>query len=489
MHKERLFVAVSLMLGASAFAIVLAYHHVVDGDLWARLAVGAYVWKTGTVMHHDPFAFTRTLPHWIDHEWGAGMVFFALLRWFGPMSLTIFKILAALGALAMCLTTSRANGTNWASLLVLAVPCSLAVLPGYVPVLRSHVLTYGCFAATLWWLELMRGGRRWPSVTIVALMLVWANAHGGFVAGLAVIGVYAAWLRTRVALATLLAALAITCINPYGAGYWTFLVPAWLHPRADIVEWAPMPLWGLDPYLGFRLLFLFVVVVIALGWKRRMWVGLILLALTAAAGWLHRRHSPFFGLAALVYVGPYLNCPRLRIEAVAAAYTAIAVAVAWSFLPEAALEPAVAVSFYPVRAVDLLEASHAEGNLAVPFRWGSYASWRLAPRIKVSMDGRYEETYPDETFEENRAFFFKAGANWAELLRRYHVDFILLELRTARLRPDDLYPLGYEPVWSDQTTALFADRKIAYSLRAAAANLPPTTREPLDPYLADRWLP
>jgi hypothetical protein len=118
----------------------------------------------------------------------------------------------------------------------------------------------------------------------------------------------------------------------------------------------------------------------------------------------------------------------LRIEAVAAAYVVIAAAVAWRFLPQAALEPAVPATFYPVRAVDILEAAHAEGNLAVPFRWGSYASWRLAPRIKVSMDGRYEETYPDETFEENRAFFYKDGANWDELLRRYRVDFIIVRI-------------------------------------------------------------
>ncbi|MGA2603681.1 MAG: hypothetical protein ABSG14_05585 [Verrucomicrobiia bacterium] len=489
MRNERLFAVVSLMLGAFAFAVVLAYHRVVDGDLWARLAVGAHVWKTGTVMRHDPFAFTPTLPRWTDHEWGAGVVFFALLNWFGPMSLMIFKIVAALGALAVCIAASRANGTNWANLLVLAMPSALAVLPGYVPVVRSHVLTYGCFAATLWWLELMRGGRRWPSFAIVVLMLVWANVHGGFVVGLVAIAVYAAWLGTRVALATWLAALAATCVNPYGPGYWTYLVPAWLHPRADIAEWGRMAVWGIEPYFGFRLLFVIVLGGIALGWRRRTWGGLVMLALTAAAGWLHRRHAPFFGLAALVYAGPYLNRPRLRIEAVAVAYVVIAAAVAWWFLPQAALEPAVPATFYPIRAVDILEAAHAEGNLAVPFRWGSYALWRLAPRIKVSMDGRYEETYPDETFEENHAFFYKDGANWDELLRRYRVNFVILDLRTTRLQPDDLLSRGYEQVWSDDTSTLFARRGLAPELRATAANLPPTTREPLDPYLADRWLP
>ncbi|MGD0059960.1 MAG: hypothetical protein ABSD58_11130 [Verrucomicrobiia bacterium] len=489
MRNERWFVAISLALGAFAFAVVLAWHRVVDGDLWARLAVGAYVWKTGAVMRHDVFAFTPTLSQWIDHEWGAGVVFFAMLNWFGPASLMVFKISVALGALAMGIAASRANGTTWASVLFLAAPCAPAVLPGYVPVVRSHVLTYFCFAATLGCLERMRNGRRWASFAIVALMLVWANVHGGFIVGLVAIAVYAVWLRTRAALATLLAALAITCVNPYGLSYWTYLVPAWLHPRADIGEWERMPLWGFDPYFGFRLLFVVVLGAIVWGWKRRTGSGLTMLALTAVAGCLHRRHAPFFGLAALVYVGPYLDGKRLRVEAIAGAYVVIAAVVAWRFLPQAALEPAVPATFYPVRTVDILEAAHAEGNLAVPFRWGSYASWRLAPRIKVSMDGRYEEIYPEETFKMNRALFYKVGANWDELLRRFRVDFIIVELRTTRLQPDDLLARGYEAVWSDATSALFARREVALGLRAAAANLSPTTREPLDPHLAGRWLP
>ena len=405
------------------------------------------------------------------------------------VSLMIFKIVTALGALAVCIAASRAGGTKWTNVLLLAVPCALAVLHAFIPVVRSHVLTYFCFAATLWWLERMRVGRRWSPFAIVALMLVWTNVHGGFIVGLVAIAVYAAWLRTRAALAMLVAALAVTCLNPYGLSYWIYLVPAWLNPRTDIGEWGRMPLWGFDPYFGFRFLFVIVLGAVVWGWKRRTGYGLTMLALTAAAGCLHRRHAPFFGLAALVYVGPYLDGRRWRVEAVTAAYVVIAAVVAWRYLPRATLEPAVPASFYPVRMVDILETAHAEGNLAVPFRWGSYASWRLAPRIKVSMDGRYEEIYPEETFKMNRALFYKVGANWDELVRRFRVDFIIVELRTTRLQPDDLLSRGYEAVWSDATSALFARREVAPGLRAAAANLSPTTREPLDPHLADRWLP
>jgi hypothetical protein len=142
-----------------------------------------------------------------------------------------------------------------------------------------------------------------------------------------------------------------------------------------------------------------------------------------------------------------------------------------------------------VGAVAALDQAGVKGNLAVPFRWGSYASWRLAPRIKVSMDGRYEETYPDATFEMNRAFFYRTGADWDRLLREYRVDFIILELRTTQLSPADLREHGYEVIRADDTSVLLARNEFAPMLRTATASLPSTSSDQLDPHLAARWLP
>ena len=487
--KER--AIATLIVGFFAFAVVLAYHRVVDGDLWSRLAVGAHAWRTGSLMRHDVFAFTPTLPEWIDHEWGAGVIFFGLLNAFGPASLMLLKIVTACTAIFLCLFAARCNGTDWFTLLLLAIPCAVTVLPGYVTVVRSHALTYLFFALTLLCLEKMRTGRNWPAFVLVPLMLVWANVHGGFVVGLIAIGVYAVLVRTRPMLVTLLAAVAVTCINPYGLDYWTYLVPAWLHPRAGITEWGPMPIWGGDPYFGFRILFVIAIAGIAVEWKKRTGLGLTMLALTAIAACLHRRHAPFFGLAALVYLGPYVEgwCRRVKPVVVLAIYVVLAAFVAVRFLPRASLQPAVPPSFYPVGAVTALDRAGVKGNLAMPFRWGSYASWRLAPKIKVSMDGRYEETYPDATFEMNQAFFHRTGADWDRLLRQYPVDFIILELRTTQLTPADLREHGYEVIRADDTSVLLARSEFAPRLHEAVANLSPIPSDALDPHLADRWLP
>ena len=489
MRRDNLLAMLTMLVGGFAFAVILAYHHIVDGDLWARLAVGAHAWKTGSVMRHDVFAFTPTLPDWIDHEWGAGVVFFGLLKAFGPASLMVLKIVTACAALVVCLVAARDKGTSWPTLLLLAIPCAVTVLPGYVTVVRSHALTYLFFAMTLWCLEVMRSGRCWPTFVIVPMMLVWANVHGGFVVGLIAIAGYAMIFRSRTLLITLLAAVAVTCINPYGLRYWTYLVPAWLHPRPDITEWGRMPVWGSDPYFGFRILFMVVIVAVAAAWRQRTSIGLAMLVLTVVAGWLHRRHAPFFGLAALVYLGPYVEGWFRRVPSIAvfAIHGILAAFVALRFLPDSSLEPTAPPSFYPVTAVATLDQAGVKGNLAVPFRWGSYALWRLAPKIKVSMDGRYEETYPDTTFEMNRAFFYKTGANWDQLLQQ-HVDFIILELRATQLLPADLRDRGYEVIQADGTSVLLARSEFVPVLHNAAAKPPSSLMDQLDPHLAERWL-
>jgi hypothetical protein len=57
----------AIVLGGFSFAVILASHHIADGDLWSKLAIGAHVWHFGTVPDHDTFAFTPVLPHYIDH--------------------------------------------------------------------------------------------------------------------------------------------------------------------------------------------------------------------------------------------------------------------------------------------------------------------------------------------------------------------------------------------------------------------------------------
>ena len=66
--SDRILRWLAVVLGVFSFAVVLAAHHITDGDLWNKLAIGAHVWKWGTVPVCDTFAFTPVLPRYIEHE-------------------------------------------------------------------------------------------------------------------------------------------------------------------------------------------------------------------------------------------------------------------------------------------------------------------------------------------------------------------------------------------------------------------------------------
>lgn len=514
---DRLLILLSFALGFLALGVLLAYHNIGDSDLWARLAAGASVWETGRVFESDPFAFTPKLEHWIDHEWGAGFIYFGLIRFFGPTSLLLFKIVSAFTALGLAVGAARRLGVRPETLLLLGVPCALALLPGYVPVVRSHALTYMFFAFTLYGLEQMRAGRRWPAFVLVPLMIVWANSHGGFVSGLGTIGVYTAesLLRRRhvpLFALTLASCAAVTFINPYGVRYWQYLIPALLHDRPHIEEWQPLPLWRWDSFVGFRLAFVIVTACILAGWKgtreRLSLPGMVMLALTAYLAWSSRRHAPFFGLAALAFAGPFIESALGRLpfasrlngdeapvrpaHLMAALYVVLTLAVLFTYQAGLSFRVLAPVGFFPVRESDILMYSGARGNLAVPFRWGSYALWRHYPELKVSMDGRYEETYPESTFEMDRNFYGMLGEDWDRLIHDFEVHYIMVDLKTSPLRPEHLAPRGYHLVYvnEDGGSALFAAADRAAELRAFIVNrLPDQTIEPLDAAIVEDWWP
>jgi len=498
------------LLALFSFVTLLAFNHLADGDLWAKLSLGASVWDHGDVVRRDFFAFTPVLPVYVDHEWGAGLIFFSCLKWFGPTSLMILKIVLALATLGISMFFARQEKVSWPVLWLLVIPAFFCILTGYVLVIRSYAFTYFFFAVTLLSLEEVNRGRRWPIGLLVLVTWIWANVHGGFVVGLGMIGIYAllaVWRRGPWLLLgmTTLICLAVTFLNPYGAAFWRYLIPALLHSRPFITEWRPLALWPMDNYIGFRIIFFVAVIAVPLGWKHleKNWTGLAVMAVTALAAWHSRRHTPFFGVAALMFLGPYIqaawqrcfgkpvNHPvndRLLTSSAFLIHGAMAIFIAIRFLPAASFQVLAPVSSFPVREVDVLKQADASGNLVVPFEWGSYASWRLYPQVKVSMDGRYEAAYPETTFMMSLDFHFKLDAHWDQLIRDFPVDFIILDLAGGKARPEDLLPYGYAVVWSDgKASALLASAKQFTALKQAAQELPPTTIEPLDARMPRHW--
>ena len=92
---------------------------------------------------------------------------------------------------------------------------------------------------------------------------------------------------------------------------------------------------------------------------------------------------------------------------------------------------------YPLGAINFLQNSPYRGNLSVRFGYGEFAYWRLYPRFKVAMDGRYEEVYSQREFLRNDAFYETrdpfVAQKAAKKVSEDNTEFVLTETNLPNL--------------------------------------------------------
>ncbi|MFG0320368.1 MAG: hypothetical protein ACF8XB_24055 [Planctomycetota bacterium JB042] len=401
---------------AACLAAVLLPHHPADLDLWARLAVGRLVEATGDVPRVDPFAFTPRKPEWIDHEWLSGVVFDRTARAFGGAGLTGLKLLLIAGTVLL-LVAARVGRPGARVRLAVLLPVSIAAADAWLNTVRSHVFTLLLVAAFSWLLvrHERTGGARWLA-PLVPLTWLWAHLHGGVLVGLGILGVTAAWAVARdrsrrgplVAVAILAAASLF--VGPYGPSYVRFLADAVTMSRPGIREWEPLSLASEEAVVPLLAAGLVVVgALVDRDARRAAGPGLVVLACAAFFAARHQRHVPIFLVLAYVHGADLIAAPFVRVArafrlptrtiVTAAAGAAAAAAPVLLVLAGGAWTRSATpdTSWYPVDACRWLRREGPGGRLLCGFNEGSFALWRLHPRYLVSLDGRYEEVYPEST--------------------------------------------------------------------------------------------
>jgi hypothetical protein len=427
-----------------------------DNDLWGYLAFGRLFWEQGRFPYEDVFSYVPTLHPWVYHEWLTGVVFYPLYQSLGGPGLQAFKYVTGLGTFWLIYAAARLRRGSALAAGLLLVMLGRGFHTSFAPV-RAQIFTYFFFALTLYILENYRIQRgRYTLMLLSLIFSLWANLHGGFVAGLGLIGLYAlgeALSRRHFQpyVACLGLAALVTLINPYGWRYWTYLAHALAMPRPEITEWASIyqafrhGTYGLMD-LSYVLCFgLFSLLVIRRDAKKDL-TTILILGVTLALCVKNIRHLPFFLIASGVYLPsalknyeevlrvrfPFGLAPRYRSLLMASLVGAsllllsgfVRLAPFCLKLPE---KPPIVneLKFYPVDAIRYLKENQLSGNLLVYFDWGEYALWNLYPHCRVAIDGRYETVYPHAVCQEYFDFI-QARGNWRHFLQRFPHDFILL---------------------------------------------------------------
>src|SRR5262249_40843084 len=266
-HEGRAALRVSLPVcaGAASYALLLALggRLLNDPDVYWHITVGRWIVAHRALPHVDVFSHTMADAPWIAKEWLAQLLYagaFGIGGWSGVVVLAAAAIAAAFALLAHFLLQKLAPVPALSlagAAFVLAAPHLLA---------RPHALALPVMVG---WVGVLLNAveyRRAPPLALLPLMALWANLHGSFMLGLALLAPLrlAAWwyadgARRQVAVQWIrfgALALLAASITPYGPESMAaaFRVLRLGAAMAIIGEWQPVDFSRFDGFEACLLL-------------------------------------------------------------------------------------------------------------------------------------------------------------------------------------------------------------------------------------------
>jgi hypothetical protein len=414
-----------------------------DPDLWGHVRFGIDMIHDGTVHEADRYSFTSDKP-WLNHEWGSEIAMGSAFLLGGNAGLFALKLAIVGGVLVLLHAALRREGIVNRGHRDLAAGLAVIVTIEQAHNIRPQLFSLLCFSILLVLLMRARDDRR-ALIALPPLFAVWANLHGGWIVGGAVLLLWTVGLITsaaearRAALAYAAAgavSLAATLLNPHGFALLAFLRATVGFGRADIAEWQPVYAVGRNVLA----IWILVAALAAAGVRQRAKTRLdparlLIVVALAVASFRVNRLLAFFGLATLFLYGGALfgamarrATPR-RAPGRAAVFTAGALAVVMILAAgkvAATQASCIAIDSRATPepdAVRFFQAHGGRGRLLVWFDWGEYALWHLSPDLQVSLDGRRETVYSARMQDAHLRFYFDAPAA-SVLPRDLDADYI-----------------------------------------------------------------
>lgn len=426
------------------FGLVVMSRSKADPDLWGHVTYGKEVIRDGHLHDTTTWSYAVDDFRWVNHENIAELMMATADAAGGQTALLLLKSMLTLIVLGLPLWAARRFGASLPTCLAVVVVVSFNI--SFHWLVRPHMFSYACGVGLMCLLAVGLPGAimarpeglkfsRWLWL-IPPLMCFWTNAHGGYLAGLAIL---TAWLgldavelllrrdqrlkSTVVHHATLFTATVAACmVNPYGLELHTWMLSSLGRPRPEISEWAPLPLLTVDglPFWGLSLL---AFLCLKKSDQPIRWPGMIVLALLTWQAVKHHRHLPFVAMMAAHLLVPHIESlvrqafdwsrQRVRLRGRDEHTSSSAGRLDW-VLPSVLLVALTAVQYprqavlhvdkdyYPVEAMQFMADHDLNGKVFVSFNWAQYALAVFAdgsPDSRIAFDGRFRTCYPQHVID------------------------------------------------------------------------------------------
>lgn len=432
---------------------LLAQRLLNDPDSYWHLVVGQHILATWTFPHADTYSHTMAGGPWIAKEWLSQVLYaaaYGIGGWNAVAALAAAAIALAFGLLAKALTEEL----DLVPAFVLVIAALVLASPHLVA--RPHALALPVMVAFVAGMVRAADRGQAPSLWLVALMTAWANLHGGFTLGLALIVPLAAeavWTasgaaRRQAALQWgrfgVLAGLA-ACITPYGPE--SILVTGRVLGLGEalsiIIEWQPQDFTRLG---GFELCLL-----AALGFALHRGLTLPPVRLLIVLGLLHLalahvRNAEVLGLLGPLFIAAALakQLPDLAAKRDAPSpqpnrlmtggFIGLMAALTLALAATRPLVPGPEIT--PAAAIEAIKRANA-GPVFNDYPFGGYmVRAGLAPFI----DGRTELYGGPFTVRHHRAIMLQSPPDLLRLLDQHRIGATLLHPATPAVKFLDRLP-------------------------------------------------
>ena len=459
-----------VVAGVYVLLITLAPRLLSDPDTYSHIALGRWILEHHAVPTSDPFSATLRGTHWVAFEWLSQIALataYAPAGWTGVVALTAAAVAAAFGLLTKFLLR------YWQPNAVLVALFSAILLTGPHILARPHILALPVMVA--WTATLIRAvdTRGPPPWRLLPLMTLWANLHGSFTFGLAMIALIACdafwraphserWNVARQWAFFAALALGAACLNPYGPEMIlvTFRTVALGTALTTVTEWRAQDFAHLGPFEAIMLG--------AFGFALYRGATLPLLRIVMVLGVLHLslsqvRHADLLGMLAPIFLARplaeqfrALACDHSEMVSRPSAWPAAAALIALigvtgltSFRHN--VTPAARIT--PANAIHSADIANA-GLILNDYDFGGYLDFAgLAPFI----DGRGELYGGAYMLRHRRALSLEDLADFLRLLDEYRIGATLLAPSTPAVALLDRLP-DWKRVYADDIAVVHTRR-------------------------------
>jgi hypothetical protein len=448
-----------------------------DGDTGWHIRAGEWIAAHHAVPTHDIFSYSKPEGVWYAWEWLSDLLFAGLNAHGGLAAVALAAILLISTVFTLLFILARRKSN---AIVAIAVTMAAAAASSIHWLARPHLFTMLFLVLFYMALESVRAGRtRLAGVPYLAIILpaatiLWTNLHGGFVAGLVMIGAYGCGellqyalspdrqaglaARTRAVgyFACAFACLAASLVNPY-----TY------HLHQHVISYLRDPYYSLHISEFLSLSFhhpiaIFFEAMLLLGagaafwsFKKGSYTEAVLLLVWAHGALLSTRNIPLFMIVAVppvaamladwlarapeFNVAGWLRAAARKFNAVTAEMTETDEIGRWHVVSAAGVLLVAALLFspnppkrfraefdpdsYPASAIAMI-GRDSGARVFTPDQWGDYLIYRLYPHTRVFVDGRSDFYGPDFVQKSVDALNVKYG--WEQTLDKFGVNTILL---------------------------------------------------------------